>query len=243
MAEFVLIHGAWHGAWYWSRLIEELEGMGHVVRAPDLPGHGDDPADGASVTMDDYVGRVVGALMEGSEPAVLLGHSMGGMPVSAAAEAEPDRVAALVYLCAFLPRDGESLGSIERRNPRPLVPQHVTPDGGVLRIDPSRGRELFYGDASEADVAHAASRLTPQPAQPFGAPVALTEARFGRIPKHYVECTRDGAISIELQRDMAAATPGVTVHSLASDHSPFLSRPAELAATLDAIARLRPPAA
>ena len=237
MATFLLIHGAWHGGWCWERLAPELEAQGHAVHAPDLPGHGADPADPAEVAFDDYVARVVEALRALPEPAILLGHSMGGMPISAAAQAEPDRVCALVYLCAFLPRDGESLMDIEGRNPRPTVPGSAEPDasGRVLTIPPERHRALFYGDVAEDVMAEAQALLTPQPVQPFGAPVSLG-AGFSALPKHYVECTRDGAISVELQRDMAAATPGVTVHSLDADHSPMLSQPTELAAVLDRIA-------
>ena len=238
MAAFLLIHGAWHGGWCWERLIPELEARGHTVQAPSLPGHGDDPAEGGGVTMEHYVERVASRLREMPEPAILLGHSMGGMVVSAAAEAAPEQVRALVYLCAFLPRDGESLMDIEGRNPRSTVPAAIVPDetGALLTIPEERHRELFYGDVDEGGVAWAQERLTPQPAAPFGAPVALGEA-FAGIPKHYVECTRDGAISVELQRDMIATTPGVTVHTLDSDHSPFLSHPAELAGVLDGIAR------
>ena len=238
MATFLLIHGAWHGGWCWDALIPEVEARGHAAHATDLPGHGDDPADPAGVSMDHYVARVTARLREMPEPAILLGHSMGGMAVSAAAEAEPDRVRALVYLCAFLPGGGESLMAIEGRNPRSTVPDAIVPDetGATLTIPPERHRALFYGDVDEAVMARAQGRLTPQPAAPFGAPVSLGEA-FARVPKHYVECTRDGAISIELQRDMIAATPGVAVHSMDADHSPFLSHPAELAGILDRIAR------
>ena len=238
MATFLLIHGAWHGGWCWERLVPELEARGHAAHAPALPGHGGDPADPAGVGLDDYVERVASTLRELPEPAMVVGHSMGGMVVSAAAEAEPGRVRALVYLCAFLPRDGESLMAIEGRNPRSTVPAAVVPDeaGALLTIPEGRHRELFYGDVDEATLAWAQERLTPQPAAPFGAPVTLGRA-FAGVPKHYVECARDGAISIELQRDMIAATPGVAVHALDADHSPFLSRPAELAEMLDRIAR------
>ena len=214
MATFLLIHGAWHGGWCWGRLVAELEARGHAAHAPDLPGHGTDPAEAALVTFEDYVTRVTNTLRALPEPAVLVGHSMGGMPISAAAESLPDRVRALVYLCAFLPRDGESLMDVEGRNPRSTVPGAAEPDpsGTLLTIPAERHRELFYGDLDEATMADAQERLTPQPAAPFGAPVSLGEA-FAGVPKHYVECTRDGAISIELQRDMAGATPGVSVHT------------------------------
>ena len=237
MATFLLIHGAWHGGWCWEELTPELEARGHAAHATDLPGHGDDPADPADVTMDDYVARVTARLRDLPEPAILLGHSMGGMPISAAAEAEPERIRALVYLCAFLPRDGESLASIEHRNPRPTVPPHIVADeaGGTLSIAPEHHRALFYGDVDEAVVERAQARLRLQPTTPFVARLSLGEA-FAGLPKHYVECTRDGAISIELQRDMIAAAPGVTVHTMDSDHSPFLSHPAALAAILDRIA-------
>lgn len=102
-------------------------------------------------------------LRAATEPVVLLGHSMGGMPVSAAAEAEPERVRALVYLCAFLPRDGESLMEIEARNPRPTVPPTVVPDerGLTLTIPAERHRELFYDNVEPETLVWAQERLTP----------------------------------------------------------------------------------
>ena len=238
MATFLLIHGAWHGGWCWERLVPELEARGHAAHAPDLPGHGADPAEPASVTMDDYVARVTERLRALPEPAILLGHSMGGIPISAAAEREPDRVRALVYLCAFLPRDGDSLMSLEERNPHSTVGPVAVPDeaGATLTVPRDRHRALFYGDVEEGEMARAQDRLTPQPIAAFAAPVSLGAA-FEGVPKHYVECTRDGAIVIGYQRAMAEATPGVAVHTLEADHSPFLSRPAELADVLDHIAR------
>lgn len=236
MATFVLIHGAWHGGWSWERLAPELKARGHAVRAPDLPSHGADPADPAAVTLEDYAARVAEVLRAAPEPAILVGHSMGGMPISAAAEAAPERVRALVYLCAFLPRDGESLMDVEGRNPRSTVPASAVPDaeGRTLTVPADRHRDLFYGDVDPEVMTRAQGRLTPQPAAPFQDRVALG-AGFAGVPKHYVECLRDGAISIELQRDMAGATRGVTVHSLDSDHSPMLSRPVELADLLHRI--------
>ncbi|MBD3648667.1 MAG: alpha/beta fold hydrolase, partial [Pseudomonadales bacterium] len=78
MANFVLVHGAWHGGWCWQKVRTFLEERGHRVWTPDLPGHGDDPGDVADATLDNYVDRVVAPLDECDAPAVLVGHSSGG---------------------------------------------------------------------------------------------------------------------------------------------------------------------
>ena len=85
MSHFVLVHGAWHGAWCWSRVVPLLEELGHSADAIDLPGHGDDPTPRASVGIGDYVRATGEALAKGPLPAVLVGHSMGGLLISSAA--------------------------------------------------------------------------------------------------------------------------------------------------------------
>jgi pimeloyl-ACP methyl ester carboxylesterase len=234
MAAFVLVHGAWHGAWCFERLAAALAARGHLVAVPDLPGHGADSTPPGDVTLADYVARVGEALAAQPEPALLLGHSMGGMVITQAGEEHAARVRALIYLCAFLPRDGESLGSLAR--PTAVTP-NLRPDreAGVVRFDPAGAREAFYGDCSDADVAFASARLCPQPVLPWTRAVALG-ARYAALPRHYVECTQDRAIPIEDQRRMQAATP-CRVHTLHTSHSPFLSQPEALAVLLDAIAR------
>ncbi len=236
MATFMLVHGAWHGAWCWAEAEAELRRRGHETVAFDLPGHGAETLRGGAVTMDDYVHRVVQALDAAAAPVVLVGHSMGGMPVSAAAGQRPDRVARLVYLCAFAPRDGESLLAIEGRNPRPTVPPALVVDApsGTATIPEDRLRDLFYGEV-DGDLSAIATRLTPQPLAPFEGEVVLGDG-FAAVPRSYVACLRDGAISIELQRDMIAAAGIDHVIELDADHSPFLSDVAGLADALEAAA-------
>ena len=117
MSHFVLIHGAWHGAWCWYKLAAVLRAAGHMVTCPDLPGHGVDRTPTADVTLASYVGRVVEVLDAALEPVVLLGHSMGGAVVTQAAEERPDRVRHLVYLAAFAPGDGQSVFQVARADP------------------------------------------------------------------------------------------------------------------------------
>src|SRR5450432_2026748 len=107
MARFVLVHGAFGGAWSWSSITDALESAGHAVRVIDLPGAGEDQTPVADVTLDAYASRICAALAELPDPAILVGHSMGGVAITQAAARCPQRVALLVYVAAFMPGDGQ----------------------------------------------------------------------------------------------------------------------------------------
>jgi pimeloyl-ACP methyl ester carboxylesterase len=237
MPPFLLIHGAWHGAWCWDRLIPALAARGRKAVAIDLPGGGDDATPLAQVTLGLYVQRVVEALEALGEPAILLGHSMGGISITAAAERASERIAKLVYLCAFLPLDGESLlGLTALNDPASVVMEtNYSSDGLSVTVADASIKPVFYADCSDADVAFAKARLKPLAVQPASAPIHTTLARFGRVPRVYIECTEDQAIPIARQRAMAAASPPIEVHTLNTSHSPFFSAPDALA---DILARL-----
>ena len=108
MARFVLVHGAFSGAWFWELLIGELESGGHTVEAFDLPGSGADASPVAEATLDRYAQSVCETLGRG-EPAILVGHSMGGVVITQAAANCSQSVALLVFVAAFMPADGQSL--------------------------------------------------------------------------------------------------------------------------------------
>lgn len=238
MATFVLVHGAWHGAWCWDKVAPLLRAKGHTVAAPDLPGHGDDPTPRGEVTLESYGKRVADVVSAQKEKAIVVGHSMGGIAISAAAEMVPDRIAKLVYLTAFLPRDGESLGSIEERNDKKTVPLALVIKEGspTADLDPAKITDLFYHDVSEEETTAAKAKWTPQPLAPFGTPLKLTPERFGKVRRAYIVCTDDRAIVSDLQHDMIAKSGVETVKSLPASHSPFLSMPKELAEMLDSLA-------
>jgi pimeloyl-ACP methyl ester carboxylesterase len=238
MAAFLLVHGAWHGAWCWDRTADALRAAGHEVTAIDLPSHGDDPTPAATVTLDSYV-ECIGQALDGiGRPAIVVGHSMGGVAITAAAEAFPEQVAKLVYLAAFLPRNGESLLALEGRNPKPSVPPGLV----FSESEPTATmREdlivpIFFHDCTPEDQQMATSKLTPQALAPMSTEVVLTPERFGSIQRTYIECTDDRAISIELQRDMHGTSGVHEVRSLDASHSPFLSMPDALAAELARLA-------
>src|SRR5690348_12061426 len=112
MTSFVLIHGAWHGGWCWQRVTPLLEAAGHRVWAPDLPGLGSDRTPLEQVTLDTWRDFVCKHLERAGEPAILVGHSRGGVVISAVAEAMPEKIARLAYLAAFLVPDGKTLGEM-----------------------------------------------------------------------------------------------------------------------------------
>lgn len=234
MTTFVLVHGAWHGAWCWDKVAAELIKAGHRVVTFDLPAHGDDKTPAHEVTLDSYAEAIAKVIRAENEKVVLVGHSMGGIAISQAAELVPDRIQRLIYLTAFLPRDGESLMTIEERNPKVSVPPALVIEEGspTAGLKPEKITELFFHDVAPHEAEAAKTKLTPQPLAPFATPLRLTPERFGRVPKSYIECTDDHAISIELQRDMISKTKVDKVESLAASHSPFLSMPMETARAL-----------
>lgn len=240
MATFLLIHGAWHGGWCWRKVIPLLEANGHTVVAPDLPGHGDDKTPTASVTLRKYADRTCEVAAKQSEPVILVGHSMGGVVITQAAENCPDRIRSLVYLCAFLPRNGDSLATWAALDPVTMVNPStldIRPDGSSV-FKPQSAREAFYLQCSAEDVAFAQARLVPQAGAPTTTPVVTTPERWGRIPRYYVECARDRALTPNVQRAMQKELPCRQTFSIDADHSPFFSAPEKLAGIFDRIASL-----
>ncbi len=237
MSTYVLVHGAWHGSWCWDRVVPLLEKQGHKAVAPDLPGHGADKSPISEVSLQAYADRVVDVLEAQSEPVVLVGHSMGGIVISHAAECCPDRVKTLVYLSAFLLRDGESLLQVAEDDTEALVLPNLvmTADQSSATVRDDAIKEAFYGDCSDEDTARAKSLLVPQAAAPFATPVHTTTENFGRVPRIYIECLHDRAISPSAQKRMYTALPCQRVVSMDTSHSPFFSAPEELVTHLAAI--------
>lgn len=240
MSTYLLIHGAWHGAWCWRKIVPLLEAKGHTVSAPDLPGHGDDKADTANVTLQSYTDCICKLICAQTGPVILVGHSMGGIAITQAAENCPEQVEALVYLCAFLPRNEESLMTWASQDHESMVnPSTVDPlADGVVGFKPQYSREAFYGNCRDEDVTFAQSHLVAQSAAPFGTPVQTSVERWGRISRYYVECERDRAITLKLQREMQKHSPCRQTFSIDTDHSPFLSAPEQLADILSRIERM-----
>lgn len=234
MAEFLLVHGSCHGAWCWRDVIPALAARGHSVRAIDMPSHGTDPTPVADATLDGCRDAILAACTPDS---IVVGHSWGGYPISAAAEAAPDAMRALVFLCAYVPVSGLSMIDMRKRGPRQTITHAVqrAPDGLSYGFNPALAPDLFYNDCPPEAVDFALSHLCPQAIRPQETPLVLTD-NFARVPKAYIRCVGDRVIPPEYQAAMVADWPRDRVHEMPTGHSPFFADPKGLAALLDRIA-------
>ena len=234
MTTFVLVHGSWHGAWCWKKVLPLLEAADHRAIAIDLPGHGADPMDPKTVTLEDYASRIASVIEKQSDPVVLVGHSMGGAAITRAAELCPDRIRLLVFLAAFAPYDGCSIADQALEDQESLLQ-------GNLLLDPAAGQavlkesvvaECFYNDCSSEDIEFAQEKLCADPLQPLISPVLQSDSRARKVPRVYVECLQDRAITPGQQRRVQKAFDWAEIYRLETGHSPFFSRPNELCACL-----------
>jgi pimeloyl-ACP methyl ester carboxylesterase len=248
MARFVLVHGAFAGAWAWGPLTKELEAAGHTVEALDLPGSGEDHTPVAEVTLDACVERLCEVLRAGVEPAVVVPNSMGGVITTMAAARCPERVAAIIYVAAFLPDDGESLLDLtnlpEGADDQVQANVVVEGDPPVATMPDEASTGALYGCCSEEVAAWAVAHQRPQAVAPYATRVSLDDREaFDAIPRSYVLCTRDRAIPPPLQRLMAERGHCDDVVELNTDHSPHLSATDELARLVERLAARSAPRA
>lgn len=237
MATIMLVHGACHGAWCWGRVVPLLEAAGHRVLAPDLPGRGANGTPGWwRWTMQDYAKSIIHTARQAGGPVIAVGHSMGGQVISAAAEVAPELFERLVYLTAFLPSDGDSIVSLAALDKTSDIAKAARTSllKGQITLDPNSAHSIFYGDCSADDFAWVKPRLVTEPARPSFSKLHLT-ARFEAVPRSYIRCTKDRAISFELQDMMVAKQPCQHVATLEASHSPFVSMPDQLADALRSV--------
>jgi pimeloyl-ACP methyl ester carboxylesterase len=237
MSTYVLIHGAWHGGWCWNKVVPLLEQAGHTVAAPDLPSHGKDTTPINEVTLQSYADRACETARAQVEPVILVGHSLGGVVITQTAEQCPDKIKTLVYLCAFLPGNGESLLHWAQQDTETLVLPNLVmaEDQSYATVRDEAIKEAFYGDCSNEDVAWAKTLLVPQASAPFATPISTTEENFGRVPRVYIESLQDKAISIALQQRMYTTLRCQKVITMDTSHSPFFSAPEALVAHLTSL--------
>jgi pimeloyl-ACP methyl ester carboxylesterase len=231
---FILVHGAWHGGWCWEEVEAHLGKAGAQATAVDLPGRAGDSRPLDQLTLDSYVDKVIEVIDAAPTPVVLVGHSLGGVVISQVAERAPEKVAALVYLCAILLHDGQSPLDIMANDPDSLLLSNIilNESATASRVTPEAVRELFYADCSREISDRATGLLVPEPIVPSSTPIHVTDERWGMVERTYVLCDEDRAISPAKQRSMIADVGVDLVVEMHASHSPFLSQPEELAGHL-----------
>jgi pimeloyl-ACP methyl ester carboxylesterase len=243
---FVLIHGGMHGAWCWEKLTPELEARGYDVLAIDLPGSGERLREKS--TLDTWRGALREVIEDGD---VLVGHSMGGFAISLAADEVPEKVGRLVYLSAAVPIEGENMGAATHDTTVTDWPTVVgrpfeeftrffeLPEQGLCTEITSldAAAKIFYHDCTPEDQAWAFAHLTPLPVTPATEVFHLPRFWNAPIPRDFVVCTDDRSHPIAMDNEFMRRLGLDTAFSIISSHSPFISRPADLAKVLDGCAR------
>lgn len=237
---FVLVHGAWHGAWVWTRVRPLLEAAGARVVAPTMTGLGErghlrTPVPGLLTHVEDVTRRL---FFEDLTDVVLVGHSYGGMAITGAADAARARISALVYLDAAVPRNGQSMAS---QKPGVTAAEIDTaraslgalaPDGvwmGVLPLE-----AYGYHGLSDADAAWVSARLTAHPIASWFEPLSLKNGGGADLPRTYVHCTNPPLpmSSMPFHAAILKADPSWRYREIDAGHGAMLTAPEATAALL-----------
>ncbi|MEP6748864.1 MAG: alpha/beta fold hydrolase, partial [Bacteroidota bacterium] len=192
---FVLVHGAWQGAWVWQDVKAQLESKGQHVVVVELPAHGADTTSPQNVSIDIYRDKVIAAINKINSKVVLVGHSMGGVVVSAVAEKIPDQIEKLVFIGAFLPANGQSLTDLALTDEQSHLGPSLRPVNGGITLDivPDSIINIFCQDGSAQTKQLVLNQFRQEPGIPFQNKVMLTANAFGKVDKYYIKTLQDHA--------------------------------------------------
>jgi pimeloyl-ACP methyl ester carboxylesterase len=247
MATFALVHGGWCGGWCWQKVIPFLEAAGHEVYAPTLTGLAERASElSPDVGLDTHIQDIVGLLLEKNlRGVILVGHSYGGMVITGVVDAVPERIAHLVYLDTFVPRDGESMaGAVPLL--RYVLRKQARAHGDGWRLDPLGTVKNVV--KTEPDRSWWLSKLTPQPLKTLEQPLHLKNpAIVEATPRTHIYCTSGGFFSsfmphlqqhlqvyraipyLEWRRALPPTEAGWRLRKLPTGHMAMITMPRELA--------------
>jgi pimeloyl-ACP methyl ester carboxylesterase len=230
MKTFILIHGSWHSAWNWHKVVPILEKKGHRALAVDLLGMGRDKTPIEEVTMHKTVEKICNLMDSIDGQVILVGHSKNGIMISQAAEWRPHKVEKLIYLAAYLVPNGKTQRAYSVQDTEGVLKPYVTihPESKSTTLQSTIYKEGLYHDCSDDIVELAKLLLSPEPIESGMMPLTLTDENYGKIRRFYIECTEDSAVTPFIQRKMYTETPCEKVYRMPTSHSPFFSQPEEL---------------
>ncbi|MCX2681829.1 alpha/beta fold hydrolase [Galbibacter sp. EGI 63066] len=227
---FVLIHGSWHSAWNWFRVTPLLEKQGHRVIAPDLPGMGRDKTPVKEVRFEKTVQKICDLIDTVPGKVILVGHSKNGVLISQIAEYRPEKIEKLVYLAAVLVPNGKSALDLFKLDKEEVLGPYITyhPKSNSSTLSPEIYKKGLYHDCDDEITEMAKIILSHEPRQTATTKISITDKNYGSVPRYYIECTEDRAITPVLQQKMYRDMPCKEVYKIATSHSPFFSKPQEL---------------
>ena len=229
MKTFILIHGSWHSSWNWHKVIPILEKQGHKAIAIDLPGMGRDKTPVQQVDLQLSAERLCKVIDTIEGKVILVGHSKNGIVISQAAEYRPDKIEKLVYLAAYLVPNGKTQKEYSIQDTHGLLKPYVTfhEELNATTLQPEIYKEGLYHDCEDNITELAKLLLSHEPVETGTAPLKLTDENFGRVPRIYIECTEDRAVTPFIQQKMYTETPCEKVFKMQTSHSPFFSQSQE----------------
>ena len=226
LPEFVFVHGAFSDSSVWSKVTAPLVAAGAQVTTLDLPSHTiADNARAGQTTLADYVERVRAIVAAAANPVILVGHSMGGITITQVAELLPEKISALVYVCALLPENGRSAMSYSQTDTESRFGKNFQVDAarGVGTMTREGLAEAVFSQTPAADKNAALTTILDEALAPLGSPVQTTPQRFGSVPRYYIATSNDHAVTPKLQHEMLAALPCEKVYTVDADHMPMMS--------------------
>ena len=230
MKTFILIHGSWHSAWNWHKVVPLVEKAGHKAIAIDLPGMGRDKTYISKVKMKTTVEKICELIDSIEGKVILVGHSKNGIMISQAAEYRPHKIEKLIYLAAYLVPNGKTQREYSLLDTGGMLKPYVTPypELNAHTLQPAIYKEGLYHDCDEDITELAKVLLSHEPVESGITPLQLTEENFGSVSRYYIECTEDRAVTPFIQQKMYEETPCKKIYRMATSHSPFFSQPEAL---------------
>jgi pimeloyl-ACP methyl ester carboxylesterase len=230
---YVLVHGAWHGAWSFAQTKAALEELGAAVVTFDLPGHGDDKTEIPEVTLDAYAEKVIEELNHMDGKVILVGHSLSGFVVTKVAEKVPEKIEKLIFIAAMIPNNGKTVFDILSEDKESQLLQNLifSEDKSWATVNEETLLNVVYNGATNEQINTAAPNLVHQATQPFFVPVT-TSVNFNQIPKAYIICTKDKVISQNAQQHLIDICEIGTKLTISTGHVPQIENSIKLASIL-----------
>jgi pimeloyl-ACP methyl ester carboxylesterase len=232
---YILVHGAMTDGTAWYKIVKPLESEGNKVVVINLPSHGKDATKISEVNYNRYLSVIKDSVNAQNGKVILVGHSMAGLLISSIADIIPEKIEALIYVAAFIPKSGESVFKLNGQDAKSKFGANIVmaddKASATLKLD--KIKDVFCNDCNEADIELLKLSHKSQPLSPLAEEIILSDKNLDQINKYVIQTRNDNAITFEFQKRNTERAKNVKkVFVLESGHSPFISKPKELATIL-----------